>query len=103
MVLLVCAAMVLVASSTAAEAGKTLTYKFKEGDKFTYTMDQDIDMKMNVVGQEVNIKMNQKIEMKQVIGAVSSDGVADITMKISRILMDMQGPPGASRGKRLGP
>ena len=96
MVLSVCAAMVFVASSTTVEAGKTLTYKFKAGDRFTYTMDQDIDMKMNVVGQEISIKMNQKIEMKQVIKAVSSDGVADITMKISRILMDMQGPPGAS-------
>ena len=93
---LIVAALTLIIAGNPVEAAKTLTYKFKKGDKFTYKMDQAIDMKMNVVGQDVNMKMNQKIEMKQTVLGVDSDGVAELSMKISRIVMDMQGPPGTS-------
>ena len=84
------------ASSQTSQAAKSLRYKFKQGEQFVYAMDQAIDMKMNVVGQNVEMKMNQKIEMLQKVQAVDSAGVASITQKITRIRMEMNGPPGTA-------
>ena len=92
----VLSAMLLVVSSPTAHAEKTLRYKFKQGDKLVSSMNQVMDIKMNVVGQNVEMKMDQQIEMSQVVKAVDSAGVADIVQKITRIRVEMNGPPGSS-------
>ena len=84
------------ASSQTVQAGKTLRYQFKQGEQFVYSMDQVMDMKMSIVGQDVEMKMNQKIEMLQKVQAVDSAGVASISQKITRIRMEMTGPPGTA-------
>jgi len=87
---------VVCATSQMVQAGKTLRYQFKQGEQFVYAMDQVMDMKMNIVGQDVEMKMNQKIEMLQKVEAVDSAGVASISQKITRIRMEMTGPPGTA-------
>ena len=87
---------VVCATSQTAQAGKTLRYQFKQGEQFVYAMDQTMDMKMSIVGQDVEMQMNQKIEMLQKVAAVDSAGVASISQKITRIRMEMTGPPGTA-------
>ena len=82
--------------SQTLHAAKPLQYQFKQGEQLVYAMDQAIDMKMNVVGQNVEMKMNQRIEMLQKVEAIDSAGVASITQKITRIRMEMNGPPGTA-------
>ena len=93
--LLTLVAMFLVACSQTVQADKILRYKFKQGDKLSYEMKQTMDIKMNVVGQIIDLKMNQTIEMLQDVKAVDSEGVASIVQKISRIQMEVKGPPGS--------
>jgi len=82
--------------SQTSYAAKTLQYQFKQGEQLVYTMDQATDMKTNVVGQNVELKMSQSIEMLQKVEAIDSAGVASITQKITRIRMEMNGPPGTA-------
>ena len=88
--------VVVCATSQTVQAGKTLRYQFKQGEQFVYAMDQTMDMKMSIVGQDVEMKMNQKIEMLQKVEAVDSAGVASISQRITRIRMEMTGPPGTA-------
>ncbi len=82
------------ATAATAAAQTTLRYQFKEGDKLTYTIDQKMKMTMNVLGNNVDINMNQISDMTWSIKSVDSKGNAQIAIKFGRNKMTMDGPTG---------
>lgn len=89
----VLAAVVFFAGAVAADAQTKLGYKFKEGEKLNYALDQKMEMKMNVGGMDINMEMNQNIgwvwEVQEVKG-----GKAKIRQKFDRIKFVMDTPMG---------
>src|SRR5258708_1807184 len=78
--------------SASAQAQTTLRYKFKEGDKLNYVMEQKQEMAMSFMGNDINTKINQTMDMTWKIGAVDKDGSAKMTQTIDRIRMTMDSP-----------
>ena len=81
-------------TAAAASAQTTLRYKFKEGDNLKYTIEQKMKMTMNVMGNAIDMTMNQTSDMAWSIQSVDSDGNAKITVKFGRNKMTMDGPQG---------
>lgn len=77
-----------------ARAQTTLRYQFKEGDKLPYVMEQKMDMKMNAMGQDIEMKMTQVIDLTWNVGAVDKDGKAKVAQRFERIRFNMDGPTG---------
>src|SRR5207244_3463797 len=77
-----------------AQAQTTLRYKFKEGEKLNYVMEQTMVMKMNVGGKEVTVKSEQVMDLLWNIHSVDSDGTAKLTQTMQRIRMNMDLPTG---------
>jgi hypothetical protein len=84
---------VVVANST-AQAQTTLRYKFKEGEKLGYVMEQKMDMQMNVQGNNVQMNMTQTIDMTWHVKSVSKDGKAKMGQSFDRIRFTMDTPMG---------
>ncbi|HMC89837.1 MAG TPA: DUF6263 family protein [Gemmataceae bacterium] len=82
------------ANQSAAQAQVTLRYKFKEGEKLHYNLEQKMKMEMNVAGQNVDMNMNQTVDMTWNVLAVDKDGKAKMTQSIDRIKFVMEGPMG---------
>ena len=78
----------------ALPAQTTLRYKFKQGDKFSYVMDQKMKMTMNVQGKESGMNMNQAIEMAWEVVKVESTGNAQVKISFTGMKMVMDGPMG---------
>ncbi|HMO37108.1 MAG TPA: DUF6263 family protein [Gemmatales bacterium] len=71
-----------------------LRYKFTEGTKNTYTMEQNQNMKMSAMGQEFEIKIGMSFDMTQSIASVdTATGNALVKQKIERVFMKMEGGP----------
>src|SRR5437660_12099836 len=85
-----CAAVVC----SAASAQTTLRYKFKEGEKLQYVMEQKMKMTMNVMNMDIDTKMNMSMEMSWNILAVNRDGSAQMQFKVTHAKMSMDGPTG---------
>jgi hypothetical protein len=80
-------------SAAPVQAQVTLRYKFKEGDKLNYVMEQKMDMTMNNAGNESTVTMTQKMDMTWKVTAVDKDGTAKITQTIDRVHITMDTPP----------
>jgi len=79
----------------AAGAGEpALRYRFQEGQKLNYAMDQKITMTISAGGQEVPVEVHQVMDLTWAVGAVDKDGKARITQTIDRIRVKVDGPTG---------
>jgi hypothetical protein len=74
----------------AAEAQTTLRYKFKEGEKLDYVIDQDQKMELG----PLEMKVNMVIDMTWETGKVDDQGNAEVKVKISRVKFALDGPMG---------
>jgi hypothetical protein len=84
-------ALVVVAGVGRAEA--PLRYKFKEGEKLKYVMEQNMDMSMTVAGQNIDMKMLQVMDQTWHVKSVDKDGAAKVLQTFDRIRMKMDGGP----------
>ena len=75
-----------------AQAQTTLRWKFKQGEKLHYSMDQKMLMKMSVMGMDIEIKNTQTMDMTWAVLDVSEGGQAKMTQTIDRIRMKMDSP-----------
>ena len=78
--------------AASAEAQTTLRWKFKEGEKLHYSMDQKMQMKMNIQGMEIEINNTQATDMTWAVLEVSEDGKHKMTQTIDRIRFKMDNP-----------
>jgi len=85
-------AALVVAGSAPAQT--TLRYKFKEGEKLDYVMDQDQKMTMSVGGQDIEMKVNMTMDMQWETKKVDADGNAQVRVSFTRAKMSMTGPMG---------
>ena len=81
-------------SAAAASAQTTLRYKFKEGETLKYALVQKMKMTMNVMGNNVEMDMNQSSDLSWNIQSVDSKGNAKIAIKFGRNKMSMDSPMG---------
>jgi len=86
-------ALLLVVGGVQAQAQTKLRYKFQEGEQLNYVADTKIKMKNDLGGINIVINVNQKTEMSWKFGKVNSDGSAVVTLKIDRMVMDIDAPP----------
>ncbi len=87
-------ALVLLAGPAAAQT--TLRYKFKEGEKLQYAMNQDIKMSMSVGGMDIDIKMKQGFDMNWNVQKVDDKGNAKVRLTIGRVKLSMESPMGTA-------
>jgi hypothetical protein len=81
-------------ASSAASAQTTLRYKFKDGEKLEYVMEQKMKMTMSINNMDIETKMNMSMDMSWNVVGVNSDGSAKLQMKVTRAKMSMDGPTG---------
>jgi hypothetical protein len=83
-----------VCAAAPAPEQTTLRYRFKEGEKLHYVLEQNMTMDMNVAGQDVKMEMKQLLEMTWHVTGVDKDGKARMTQTITRLRFNMDGPTG---------
>jgi hypothetical protein len=83
-------ATLLLITGTTTSAQERLRWKFEEGDTTNYRIVQDMDMKMSVMGQNVDTTMSQTMDMGWTVESVDGDGNAKLRQKISRVQMKMK-------------
>src|SRR5262245_32920332 len=71
-----------------------LRYKFKEGEKLKYVLDQKMTMEMSILGMDVTIEMTQVMDMTWAVDKVDKNGKATMTQTIGRVQMTMDTPMG---------
>jgi len=76
----------------AAQAQTMLRYKFKEGDKLAYVVDQDQKMSMSVAGMDIDMKTSMVMEMTWQTLKVE-DGIAHAKVTMNRVKMVVEGGP----------
>jgi Family of unknown function (DUF6263) len=81
-------------TAAAATAQTTLRYKFKEGETLKYVLEQKMKMNMDVMGNNIEMNMNQTSDMTWSVGKVDDKGNAKITVKFGRQKMSMKSPMG---------
>lgn len=86
----VCAAVI--ASTALAQEPVKLRYKFKEGEKLAYALDQKMKMAMNVNGMDIDTKMNMKMEMSWNVVSVNREGGAQLQIKVNQVQLSMEAP-----------
>ena len=85
--------LLLVTGAVASAHGQErLRWKFEEGDTTNYQIVQDMDIKMSVMGQNIDSKMTQTMDMGWAVDSVASDGTAKLKQKISRVQVKMTSP-----------
>jgi hypothetical protein len=88
------AAVVLCLGAPPAQAQTTLRYKFKLGDMLNYELQQKMEMKMSLAGNDIAINMNQQIGMTWKVLKMSSGDKVQVLQKIESIRMTMDTPMG---------
>ncbi|HXG11014.1 MAG TPA: DUF6263 family protein [Gemmataceae bacterium] len=86
--------LLLVAGTAPAPAQTTLRYKFKEGEKLHYVLEQKMTMKMKVQDQDLTMEMVQTFDQSWNITSVDKDGNATMTQKFDRVRFKMDNPLG---------
>ncbi len=81
-------------TAAAASAQTTLRYQFKEGDTLKYVLEQKMKMTMNVLGNNVDMTMDQSSDLSWIIQSVDKKGDAKITIKFGRNKMTLDMPTG---------
>src|SRR5262249_53888849 len=79
---------------SSAQAQTTLRYKFKEGEKVAYVMEQKMAIQMNVQGNNVKMNMTQTIDTTWHVQSVDKEGKAKMTQSFDRIRFSMDTPMG---------
>lgn len=87
----------LFAAGSTANAQVTLRYKFKEGEKLNYELEQKMNMAMTVNGQNIRMEMVNTMDMSWNIHSVDKDGKAKMTQKFGRVRLSMDGLPGMGK------
>jgi hypothetical protein len=77
-----------------ADAQTILRYKFKEGEKFGYVLDQKMKMSTNVMGKDIEMHINQWMDMSWQVLKLDKDGNAEVKVAFSGAKMSMDGPMG---------
>jgi hypothetical protein len=72
-----------------------LRYKYKEGEKLNYVMDQKLTMEMSVAGQDITMEMGMGITMVWKVDKVEKDGKAKMTQTMTRVQLKVKHPGGA--------
>lgn len=91
---LLAAVLAAVTLAGAAQAQTTLRYKYKEGDKLDYVIDQDQKMAMSVNGMDIDMKVGMVMDMSWETLKVDQEGNAKVKVTLSRVKMSMDGPMG---------
>ena len=86
--------LVGLALAPAVHAQTKLRYKFKEGDKLDYLIEQKQKMAMNIMGMDIDINVNMDIEMNWETTKVDDMGNAQVKVSIGRVKMKMESPTG---------
>jgi hypothetical protein len=84
----------LLVAAVPAQAQTTLRYKFKQGDKLDYVIENKMTMKIDIGGKEIEMAINQNMEMAWKIESVANDGKGRIQQKLTRIQFSMDTPMG---------
>ena len=71
-----------------------LRYKFKEGDKLNYSMEQKMNMEISIAGQNITMDMDLTVTMTWKVGEVDKDGKAKVTQSFDRVQVKMKHPQG---------
>jgi hypothetical protein len=77
-----------------AQAQTTLRYKFKEGEKLNYVIDQDQKMSMSIGGMDIETKVLMVMDMTWDVQKIDEQGNAHVKIKMDRVKMTMDGPTG---------
>jgi hypothetical protein len=86
-------ALTSMAIAGAAQAQTTLRYKFKEGDKLEYVVDQDQKIAMNVLGMDIDMTSKLAMGLSCNILQVDDKGNAKFKVTLDRVKMVMEGGP----------
>jgi hypothetical protein len=81
------------ALASAAQAQTTLRYKYKEGEKLEYVVDQDQKTTMNLLGMDIDIKQNMVMKMTWQTLKVDENGNATAKVTMTRVTLTMEGGP----------
>lgn len=84
----------VLATGGLARAQTTLAYKFKEGDKLNYDVQQKMKMTTSVMDKDIEIRMDQNMDMTWEVLKVEESGAAQVKMLFTRTRMSMSGPMG---------
>jgi hypothetical protein len=93
--LVICWASFAHAAPTIEE--ESLRYKFKEGEKLTYQIEQAMKMEMSFAGMDVTVELKQTFDMVMRVDKVDKDGNATITHTFNRIRMVMDSATGKAQ------
>src|SRR5262245_55845859 len=84
----------LLLAAVPAQAQTTLRYKFKQGEKLDYVIENKMTMKIDLGGKEIEMAINQNMEMAWKVESVAGDGKARIQQKLMRNQFSMDTPMG---------
>lgn len=86
-------AHILTTNTVAAAQPVLLRYKFHPGQSRTYKMSMDMDMKMDMGGQKMPVKMDMSSVTKQTVKSVNSSGSAAMSVSVvsQSMVMKMNG------------
>ena len=76
--------------ATAAHAQTTMAYRFKEGDRLHYLMEQKTKSTMSLAGADVEMKVNVTLSMSWQVLKVDAKGSAQVKIKVTHSKMAME-------------
>lgn len=88
----VAAAVVCLMGTTHARAAKELKWKFKQGEKLPYALQQSYAILIDANGIEIDVKLKQVMDLTWTVKSVDSDGNAELNQKVDRIQLTMNTP-----------
>jgi hypothetical protein len=71
-----------------------LRWKFQKDKTYRYTLEQGMEMTMNLQNNKVSTKMNQVADMTWSVSKVNDDGSAETVQTIDRMRIKVEGPGG---------
>ena len=90
---LLAAALVALVAGASAQAQTTLRYKFKEGEKLDYVVDQDQKIAMSVLGMDIDMSTKMAMDLSCQTLKVDEKGNAQCKVTLSRVKIAMEGGP----------
>jgi hypothetical protein len=88
--------MFVVAAVSAAAAEAPLRWKFTKGEVIDYVMLRGVEGKMNLMGADINFKMNLTFDVNWKVESVASDGTGQLELVVERVQVAMDSPLGGS-------
>jgi hypothetical protein len=78
------------ACASAAHAQTAMSYRFKEGDKLHYLLEQKTNSTMSLAGTDIVMKVNATLSMAWHVVEVQSNGSAYVKVKVTHSKMTME-------------